>query len=110
MEGLERQPLYTLEAIERAAFAVRENAAELAAARKTLEAAQASAQVPLKVAHLADEVVKFRRTAYWGWAVVSCLIFIVAMIVAEYTIELVGEWLTDLKAAVLESAPRTSNP
>ena len=102
MEGLERRPLEALDAIERAASAVRENAAELAATGKTLEAtAQANAQVLLKVTHLVDEVVKLRRAAYWGWAVVSCLVVIVFMIVAEYTIELVGKWLMNLKAMLL---------
>ena len=102
MEGLERRPLKTLEAIERAASAVRENAAELAATGKTLEAtAQANAQVLPKVAHLADEVVKLRRAAVWGWTVVSCLVVIVIMIVAEYMIGLVGKWLMNLKAMVL---------
>ena len=102
MEGLERRPLEALEAIERAASAVRENAAELAATGKTLEAtAQANAQVLPIVTHLADEVVKLRRAAYWGWAVVSCLVVIVIMIVAEYTIGLVGKWLMNLKAMVL---------
>ena len=102
VEGLERRPLEALEAIERAASAVRETAAGLAATGKTLGAtAQANAQVLLKVTHLADEVVKLRRAAYWGWAVVSCLVVIVIMIVAEYTIGLVGKWLMNLKAMVL---------
>ena len=101
MEGLERRLPETLEAIERAASAVRETAAGLAATGKTLDAAaQANAQVLPKVTHIKGEVVTLRRAAVWGWAVVSCLVVMVSLPALASVIGLIGTWLTNLKMLV----------
>lgn len=101
MEGLERRLPETLGAIERAASAVRETAATLAATGKTLDAAaQANAQVLPKVTHIEGEVVTLRRAAVWGWAVVSCLVVMVSLPALASVIGQIRTWLTNLKMLV----------
>ena len=76
MEGLERRLPETLEAIERAAVAVRETAAELAAAAKTLDAtARSNAQVLPKVERIEAGVGVLRKVALaWSLFIVTAVI------------------------------------
>ena len=77
MEGLERRLPETLEAIERAAVAVRETAAERAATAKTLDAAaRSNARVLPKVERIEADVGVLRKVAL-AW---SLLIPIVAIV------------------------------
>ena len=76
MEGLKRRLPETLEAIERAAVAVRETAAELAAAAKTLDAtARSNAQVLPKVERIEAGVGVLRKVALaWSLFIVTAVI------------------------------------
>ena len=76
MEGLERRLPETLEAIERAAGAVRETAAKLVATAKTLEAAaRSNAQVLPKVERIEGDVGVLRKYAL-AWSLVIGIVVI----------------------------------
>ena len=76
MEGLERRLPETLEAIERAAVAVRETAAGLTASGKKLEAAaRSNAQVLPKVERIEGTVEVLRKYAF-AWSLVTGIVVI----------------------------------
>ena len=76
MEGLERRLPETLEAIERAAVAVRETAAELAATAKTLDAAaRSNARVLPNVERIEAGVGVLRKYAF-AWSLVTGIVVI----------------------------------
>ena len=87
MEGLERRLPETLEAIERAAAAVRETAAELAATANTLDgAARSNARVLPKVERIEGDIGVLRKYAFaWSLVIVIAVIgFIVLDTAARF--------------------------
>lgn len=100
--GAERRLSDRLKPIESASASVRGTTDTLAATATSLNAAaQRNARVLPTVTEVQSEVKKLRRAAYWGWAVVSSLVIILFLIVADYVIGPIGGWLTNLKVLVL---------
>ena len=95
--GAERRLSDRLKPIESASASVRGTTDALAATATSLNtAAQRNARVLPTVTEVQSEVKKLTRAAYWGWAVVSCLVVVVFAIVGEYALGRIGAWWTHL--------------